>query len=132
MSPTPRPGILQIEPYVPGKSSLPGGGPAASPTSSIAQATSSGAKFSTPRINSSSCGRSRAGAEASPVKPDSGFTAFFVELTYTDRGRFPMTFTTEVVVTPDRYPFESPLAAEVSVVNGRVTVSLRGVTLSTR
>jgi len=25
MSPTPRPGILQIEPYVPGKSSLPGG-----------------------------------------------------------------------------------------------------------
>jgi PhoPQ-activated pathogenicity-related protein len=49
---------------------------------------------------------------AQPANPESGYTAFFVELNYTDRGRFPMTYTTEVVVTPDRYPFESPVRLE--------------------
>ena len=38
--------------------------------------------------------------------PDQGYTAFFVELTYA--GDTPMVFTTEVVVTPDGYPFGPP------------------------
>ena len=36
--------------------------------------------------------------------PRRGWTAAFVELTFASGGRFPFTFTTEVVVTPDRLP----------------------------
>jgi PhoPQ-activated pathogenicity-related protein len=40
--------------------------------------------------------------------PPRGWTAGFVELTFASGGRFPFTFTTEVVVTPDRLPFPPP------------------------
>lgn len=41
-------------------------------------------------------------------KPASGFTAFFVELIYDSGGKHPHTFTTEVNVTPNVYPFPPP------------------------
>jgi PhoPQ-activated pathogenicity-related protein len=37
--------------------------------------------------------------------PRKGWTAAFVELTFPGSGRFPFTFTTEVVVMPDRLPY---------------------------
>jgi PhoPQ-activated pathogenicity-related protein len=37
--------------------------------------------------------------------PRKGWTAAFVELTFAGGSRFPLTFTTEVVVTPDRLPY---------------------------
>ena len=40
------------------------------------------------------------------AKPERGWTAFFLEMTYPSPGRYPWVFTTEVVVTPDVYPFE--------------------------
>lgn len=40
--------------------------------------------------------------------PPKGWTAAFVELTFAGVGRVPLTFTTEVVVTPDRLPFPPP------------------------
>lgn len=42
---------------------------------------------------------------ARPEKPTSGYTAYFVELTYDSGGRHPYKFTTEVAVTPDVLPF---------------------------
>jgi PhoPQ-activated pathogenicity-related protein len=42
------------------------------------------------------------------AKPASGFTAFFVELTYDSGGKHPHTFTTEVLVTPNVYPYKLP------------------------
>lgn len=44
--------------------------------------------------------------------PATGYTAFFIELTFPGPGAFPLVFTTEVVVTPDTYPFPAPPAAE--------------------
>ena len=38
-------------------------------------------------------------------KPDSGFTAYFVEMTYPSGTKFPFKFTTEVYVKPDIYPY---------------------------
>jgi PhoPQ-activated pathogenicity-related protein len=38
-------------------------------------------------------------------KPDKGFTAYFVELTYPSGGKYPFKFTTAVRVTPDVEPF---------------------------
>ncbi len=40
--------------------------------------------------------------------PRAGWTAAFVELIFPSGGRFPFTFTTEVVVTPDRLPYPPP------------------------
>ncbi|MCX6624823.1 MAG: hypothetical protein NTY38_27930 [Acidobacteria bacterium] len=40
--------------------------------------------------------------------PEAGFTAFFVELRFPGPDTLPLVFTTEVVVTPDVYPFEAP------------------------
>jgi PhoPQ-activated pathogenicity-related protein len=40
--------------------------------------------------------------------PPKGWTAAFVELTFASGGRFPFTFTTEVVVTPDRLAYPPP------------------------
>jgi PhoPQ-activated pathogenicity-related protein len=40
------------------------------------------------------------------VSTDQGWTAFFIELTYP--GDTPLVFTTEVIVTPDVYPFDLP------------------------
>jgi PhoPQ-activated pathogenicity-related protein len=39
-------------------------------------------------------------------KPEKGFTAFFVELTYKGAGKYPFKFTTEVSVVPDILPFK--------------------------
>jgi hypothetical protein len=38
--------------------------------------------------------------------PPTGYTAYFLELTYDSGGPFPYKFTTEVVVTPDKLPFK--------------------------
>jgi PhoPQ-activated pathogenicity-related protein len=38
-------------------------------------------------------------------KPDKGFTAYFVEMTYPSGGKYPFKFTTGVRVTPDVEPF---------------------------
>ncbi|MBO0858155.1 MAG: PhoPQ-activated pathogenicity-related family protein [Chloracidobacterium sp.] len=38
-------------------------------------------------------------------KPASGYTAYFVELVYDIGEKYPLKFTTEVVVTPDKLPF---------------------------
>jgi PhoPQ-activated pathogenicity-related protein len=40
--------------------------------------------------------------------PRKGWTAAFVELTFASGSRFPFTFTTEVVVTPDHLPYPPP------------------------
>lgn len=41
--------------------------------------------------------------------PAAGWTAAFVELTFPGGGAVPFTFTTDVKVLPDRYPFEAPI-----------------------
>ncbi len=45
---------------------------------------------------------------ASLPKPPEGWTAFFLELTYPSGGKYPFKFSTEVVVTPNRYAFPPP------------------------
>ncbi len=45
-------------------------------------------------------------------KPEKGWTAFFVELTYDGGGAHPMKFTTEVRVVPNVLPFAGKLDAE--------------------
>jgi PhoPQ-activated pathogenicity-related protein len=47
------------------------------------------------------------GIYTATVSAVQGWSAFFVELTYTV-GDTPLVFTSEVVVTPDTYPFEAP------------------------
>lgn len=47
-------------------------------------------------------------------KPDRGWAASFVELTFPGFPNLPLVFTTEVVVTPDVYPFDAPPAASTS------------------
>ena len=42
------------------------------------------------------------------TKPEKGFTAYFLELTYPTSGKHPIKFTTDVKVTPDVYPFPAP------------------------
>jgi PhoPQ-activated pathogenicity-related protein len=46
--------------------------------------------------------------QAAMPQPDQGYTAFFVELTFPGPNDMPLVFTTEVVVTPDVYPFDPP------------------------
>ncbi len=41
-------------------------------------------------------------------KPEKGFTAYFVEMTYPSGGKYPFKFTTGVRVTPDTLPFPAP------------------------
>jgi PhoPQ-activated pathogenicity-related protein len=41
--------------------------------------------------------------------PESGFAAYFVELTFPSQLKYPFKFTTGVRVTPDRYPFPPPV-----------------------
>jgi PhoPQ-activated pathogenicity-related protein len=45
---------------------------------------------------------------ARPAEPEKGFTAYFIELTYPTPGGSNWKFTTDVKVTPDRYPFPPP------------------------
>lgn len=44
--------------------------------------------------------------EAKIAKPEKGFTAFFIELSYPNPAGFAFKFTTEVRVTPERKPFK--------------------------
>jgi len=41
-------------------------------------------------------------------RPKEGYTAFFLELTYPSGGKYPWKFSTDVVVTPNAYPFPPP------------------------
>jgi PhoPQ-activated pathogenicity-related protein len=41
-------------------------------------------------------------------KPEKGWTAYFIELTYPGGTKYPMKFTTAVRVNPDTLPFEAP------------------------
>ncbi|MBZ5604822.1 MAG: PhoPQ-activated pathogenicity-related family protein [Acidobacteriia bacterium] len=43
-----------------------------------------------------------------PVKPEKGWTAYFIELTFPNGGKYPFKFSTAVRVNPDTLPFESP------------------------
>ena len=45
------------------------------------------------------------------TKPKQGWTAYFVELTYETGGKYPLTVTTSVRVTPGTLPFDSPKPA---------------------
>lgn len=45
---------------------------------------------------------------AKPETPAAGFTAYFIELTFPTPGGSNWKFTTDVKVTPDRYPFPPP------------------------
>jgi PhoPQ-activated pathogenicity-related protein len=45
---------------------------------------------------------------ATVAAADQGWSAFFAELTFPGPGDAPLVFTTEVVVTPDVYPFDAP------------------------
>jgi len=38
-------------------------------------------------------------------KPEAGWSAYFVELTYPGGGKYPLKFTTAVRVTPDTLPY---------------------------
>jgi PhoPQ-activated pathogenicity-related protein len=42
---------------------------------------------------------------AKAPKPDKGYAAYFVELTYPTGGKYPLKLTTQVKVVPDRYPY---------------------------
>jgi PhoPQ-activated pathogenicity-related protein len=56
---------------------------------------------------SSALKESRPGIYVARVeKPASGFTAFFVQLTYDSGGKYPFKFTTQVSVIPDVLPFD--------------------------
>lgn len=48
-------------------------------------------------------------------RPEKGWTAFFVELTFTASGRFPFKFTTPVYVVPDVEPYVLPLHGETKI-----------------
>jgi PhoPQ-activated pathogenicity-related protein len=41
-------------------------------------------------------------------KPEKGWTAYFVELTFATGGKYPLKFTTGVRITPDTLPFAAP------------------------
>jgi PhoPQ-activated pathogenicity-related protein len=45
---------------------------------------------------------------AKVAKPENGYTAFFVELIYDSGAKHPHTFTTDVNVVPNTYPFAFP------------------------
>lgn len=48
-------------------------------------------------------------------KPEKGYTAYFVEMTYPSGGKYPFKFTTGVVVNPDTYPFEAPVKGQTKL-----------------
>jgi PhoPQ-activated pathogenicity-related protein len=53
--------------------------------------------------------------EVKLAAPARGYSAYFVELTFPGpSANLPLVFTTEVVITPDGYPFEAPAAASPS------------------
>lgn len=48
-------------------------------------------------------------------KPEKGYTAYFVEMTYPSGGKYPFKFTTGVVVNPDTYPFAAPVKGQTKL-----------------
>jgi PhoPQ-activated pathogenicity-related protein len=52
-------------------------------------------------------------------KPASGFSAYFVELTYPTDGKFPLKVTTEVYVKPDVYPYRWEDARPITAPDGK-------------
>ena len=52
-------------------------------------------------------------------KPPTGFTAYFVELTYPTGGKFPLKVTTEVYVKPDIYPYRWEDARPITAPDGK-------------
>jgi PhoPQ-activated pathogenicity-related protein len=52
-------------------------------------------------------------------KPQTGFTAYFVELTYPTGGKFPLKVTTEVYVKPDIYPYRWEDARPITAPDGK-------------
>lgn len=52
-------------------------------------------------------------------QPASGFTAYFVELTYPTGGRYPLKVTTEVYVKPDIYPYRWEDARPITAPDGK-------------
>lgn len=64
---------------------------------------------------SATVARSAGGAyEVTVEKPQEGWKAFFIELTYPSGTLFPFTFTTPVRVIPDTLPFRPPVASVVA------------------
>jgi PhoPQ-activated pathogenicity-related protein len=52
-------------------------------------------------------------------KPATGFTAYFVELTYPSSTKYPFKFTTEVYVTPDTMPYRWEDARPITAPDGK-------------
>jgi len=52
-------------------------------------------------------------------RPASGFSAYFVELTYPTGGKFPLKVTTEVYVKPDIYPYRWQDARPITAPDGK-------------
>jgi PhoPQ-activated pathogenicity-related protein len=52
-------------------------------------------------------------------KPEQGWTAYFVELTYPAGGKYPLKFTTSVYVMPDVLPYPKPAPARVNATGAR-------------
>lgn len=52
-------------------------------------------------------------------KPASGFTAYFIELTYPSGGKYPFKFTSEVYVKPDVLPYRWEDARPITAPDGR-------------
>jgi PhoPQ-activated pathogenicity-related protein len=52
------------------------------------------------------------------AKPEKGWTAFFVELTFPGSGKYPLKLTTPVRVVPDVYPFPPPKHTPPVVTSG--------------
>lgn len=48
-------------------------------------------------------------------KPAKGYTAYFVELTFPNGGKYPFKFTSGVVVNPDTYPFAAPVKGQTQM-----------------
>lgn len=53
--------------------------------------------------------------EANVEKPEKGWTAFFVELTYPSGGKHPFKFTTDVEVIPDTLPYPPPVNGQTEL-----------------
>ncbi len=71
-----------------------------------------------PRYTSSVLTAATPGAfEARVAKPEKGWTAYFVELTYSTGGKYPLKVTTPVQVVPETLPFEE-YRPDTSVVSG--------------
>ena len=65
------------------------------------------------------------GIYTAAVTANQGWSAFFVELTYPGPADTPLVFTTEVVVTPDVYPFDVPPGWGSAAQSAQSKISIR-------